>query len=79
MSQVSEYRSIYANYFLFAVITAYVISQLGFFATLITISFMLPAILLWRKMRPQDFNMADYVPKHYCPVKSRTESIGSDQ
>ena len=29
MSQVSEYRSIYANYFLFAVITAYVISQLG--------------------------------------------------
>jgi hypothetical protein len=62
VSQVSEYRWIYASYFLFAVITAYVVSQFGLIATLIAVSLMLSGILLWRKRRPQDFQMANYLP-----------------
>jgi hypothetical protein len=58
----------YANYFLFAVITAYVISQLGFLATLITIALMLAAIPPWRKRRPQDFKMANYLPRVFISL-----------
>jgi uncharacterized membrane protein YbhN (UPF0104 family) len=68
VSQRSEYRWIYANYFLFAAITAYVISQFGFLATLITVSLLLSAILFWRKRRPQDFRMASYLSRVFISL-----------
>ena len=61
-------RGIYAGYFLFAVISAYVISQSGPFATAITISAMLLAILLWRKKRRQDFRIANYLARVFISL-----------
>lgn len=54
---------LYAGYFLFAVISAYVISQLGFLGTVIAVVLMLSAVLLWRKGRPQDFKTVSYLQR----------------
>jgi hypothetical protein len=68
MSQASEYRWLYASYSLFAVIAAYVISQLGFLATLVTVALMLSVVLLWRKRRPHDFTIANYLPRVFLSL-----------
>ena len=52
---------LYLAYFLFAVIAAYAISQLGLFGTAIVVLLMLSAVLFWKKRRPQDFNITTYI------------------
>jgi membrane protein DedA with SNARE-associated domain len=59
---------LFAGYFLFAVISAYVISQLGFLGTVIAVVLMLSAILLWRKRRREDFKIASYLHRVFISL-----------
>jgi len=54
-------RRLYAIYLLYALTISYVISQLGFLATLITVALTVPAVILWRNKRPQDFTVQNYL------------------
>jgi hypothetical protein len=68
MSQTSGNRLVYISYALFAVVTSYVISQLGFLAMLITASIMVSGVLLWRKKRPQDFTFVNHLPRVFATL-----------
>jgi hypothetical protein len=61
-------RPVYGICVLFAVICSYVLSQLGFLATLVTIGLSLCGLLVWRKTRPQDFIVKDYLTRVFTAL-----------
>jgi hypothetical protein len=63
-----QHRLLYTICFLGAVISSYSLSELGLFVTLITVGLFLCAILAWRGTRPQDFVIANYVPRLFISV-----------
>jgi hypothetical protein len=63
MSQTIGNRLVYVSYSLFAAVTSYVISQLGFLATFINAAIIVSVVLLWRKKRPQDFTFVNLSPR----------------
>jgi hypothetical protein len=46
-----------------AVISSYSLSQLGILLTLMMVGLLLCGILIWRQTRPQDFVIANYLPR----------------
>lgn len=63
MSEPGPHRLLYAICFLVAVISSYVISQLGLIATCINVVLVLSGVLAWKNKRPQDFILTSHLPR----------------
>jgi hypothetical protein len=68
MSAMIQRRLLYAICFLGAVVSSYSLSELGLFVTLITAGLLLCGILVRRGKRPQDFIIANYLPRLFISV-----------
>jgi len=63
VSQMTQYRLLYTICFLGAVISSYSFSELGLFVTPVIAGLLLCGMLVWRLKRPQDFLIANYLPR----------------
>ena len=63
-----QHRLLYTICFLGALISSYSLSELDLFVTLITVGLLLCGILVWRGKRPQDFVIANHLPRLFISV-----------
>jgi len=61
-------RLLYAIYFLVAVASSYGLSELGLLVTLLTVGLLVGAMLVWKRKRPQDFLIANHMPRIFISL-----------
>jgi hypothetical protein len=61
-------RLLYAIYFLVAVASSYSLSELGLLVTLVTVGLLAGAMLVWKRKRPQDFLIANHMPRIFISL-----------